>query len=191
MIAPMVRIAVRKSRPDGFAIVHVFALRVFGRSQFAILNAAAHFARSRHIAVVFGIAILHACALDGFNQLYGLRHALRGQHLADHVFARLHAGNGKRRVLRGVIGKHDHVHIVFEKFIEIRVIGNALIAVFALRAAQTCLPAIANRHQLRVFRSFTVVEHHAPAPYADDADLQFLQFHSPPVFNSYLNLNIL
>lgn len=69
-IAPVVGIAVGNARPDGLAIVDVFALAVFKFADFSFAVQFAHLVGAGHVAIVFSIGIDFPGLLHAFDQIY-------------------------------------------------------------------------------------------------------------------------
>ena len=82
--------------------------------------------------------------------------------------------DGEGRVLVGVIGEHDRVHIVAQKFIVIGVIGDA-VAVLCPHFVEPLRPLVADGDELGVAGVFAVGDEVRAAPRADDAEADLVR----------------
>ena len=110
-VAPMAAVAVGERRPARFAVVQIFPLSVLKFSQRPALHQPPHFAHGVEIAVIFRIKIFFSAFFLFVAEFGGLFQRGYGQYFAENVQAALQAADGVRRMLVGVVGEHDRVHV--------------------------------------------------------------------------------
>ena len=134
-----------------------------------------HLERLVHIAVVFGIGVHQPRALDRFDQLYGLRHRLAGQHLAHDVLAGVQCPDREGGVLRRIVRQHHRVQIVGDKVVKVFEQRDVLpqLLRLLLRLNEQRLVPVAHGRQLRLRMMQQRLDHRRAACSAEHADPQF------------------
>ena len=118
VVSPVVFLAVGDARPDGRAIVDVFALGVHHIPDVSPGISLAHLKRVPHVTVVLGIGVHSSAVFHGLYEFYGLGHGLTGEHLAQYMPSAAKQPDGKGGMFVGIVCKDDGVHVVPEKILE-------------------------------------------------------------------------
>ena len=113
IVAPVIGLAIGDFRPDGFAVVNIFAFTILKLTDQSLAIELAHLIRCRHKAIVFAVGIDFSGFFHCFNQFHGLFQRLYRKHLAEDMFSGLHRLDGKGGVLVGVVCQNHCIHVMF------------------------------------------------------------------------------